>query len=80
MKKERCDLHSEECAVREAEWITVHMLPSGGKTTTLRLACLADEGCLEPHLAAGSILSGIETLHYGIRTIYTGYLESTVQQ
>lgn len=50
------------------------------KQQHFKLACLAAEGCLEPCLAAGSILSGTETLHYVVGTIINGCKESTVQQ
>lgn len=53
-------------------WITVHLLPSSGKTTKFKVARLAAEGCLELYLAAGSIFPGIETLHYVVRTIING--------
>lgn len=60
-------------------WITVHMLPSGGKTT-LKRARPAAERCLEPCLAAkqhivrhrdtvimwwGQLLTAVKRVQYG---------------
>lgn len=46
----------------------------------ISLACLCAEGCLESCLAAGSILSGTETLHCVVGAIINGCKESAVQQ
>lgn len=52
------DIHAEDCGwrktLRGCLWIPEHMLPSGGKTTTFKLACHAAQGCLELCSAAAT--------------------------